>query len=880
MTLSELLDLYSNTPYVADIVSLQRQNDRSKVHWQGLKGSLKALLGAAIFRKHASPQLYILNDRESAQYFQNDLQTFLDKKNITLFISPFRREADLEEPDSWAVVQRTELLTHLKDNKKGQHIIVTYPEALYEKVVDPETLKNNTFEITVGDKLDMDFLIEFMVQYGFERTYFVHEAGTFSIRGGILDIFSFGNDLPFRIQLDEDKVESIRVFDQHTQLSIKKMHHINLVPNLEGRANADRISFFNYLATNTLVFIQDVNYTEEVTAALQKKMQEYLNSGAESAQNLIESYFLTPEEVIKGIDLFTVVEWGTRFHFDPDKTNEFEVLPQPEFNRNFNLLADTLHNNNRKRITNLVFSDQAKQVERIYAIFEDLKVKAEFVPVYQTLHEGFIDKAQKLACFTEHQIFGRYQRYKGKRGYSKTQSLTLKELYELKPGDFVTHIDHGVGIFSGLEKVEVNDKLQEAIRLKYKGGDLLYVNIHSLHKIARYVGQEGHPPKMNKLGTNTWENLKNKTKKQVKDIARDLIKLYAARKAQKGFAYAPDTYLQTELEASFIYEDTPDQARTTEDVKRDMQEPHPMDRLVCGDVGFGKTEIAIRAAFKAATEGKQVAILVPTTVLALQHSKTFNKRLEDFPVTVDFISRFKTAQQQKEVLKKVEAGKIDILIGTHRILSKDLKFKDLGLLIIDEEQKFGVAAKEKLRLLKTNVDTLTLTATPIPRTLQFSLMGARDLSIINTPPPNRQPVDTRISIFSKELIQQAIEKEIARDGQVFFVHNRIKDIFEMGDMMKALCPHARVAVAHAQMEPKKLEEIMVAFVDGFYDVLVSTNIIESGLDIPNANTIIINAAQNFGLSDLYQLRGRVGRSNRKAYCYLLTPPLTAVTPDA
>ena len=559
---------------------------------------------------------------------------------------------------------------------------------------------------------------------------------------------------------------------------------------------------------------------------------------------------------------------------------EFNISPQPEFNKNFELLGKTFKEHEMKGYTALIFSDQPKQIERIYSIFEDINIKAEFIPIYHSLYEGFVDHGQKIACYTEHQVFGRYQKYKTKKAYTKNQAITLKELYELKPGDFVTHLDYGIGVFSGLEKVEANGKIQEAIRLKYKSGDLLYVNIHSLHKITRYVGQEGKPPKLHKLGSNTWENLKNKTKSKVKDIARDLILLYAQRKSQKGFAFSKDTYLQTELEASFIYEDTPDQAKATFDFKKDMEAPAPMDRLICGDVGFGKTEIAIRAAFKSATDGKQVAILVPTTVLALQHFKTFKKRLEDFPVTVDFVSRFKTAQQQKEVLKKVEAGKVDILIGTHRILSKDIKFKDLGLLIIDEEQKFGVSSKEKLKILKTNVDTLTLTATPIPRTLQFSLMGARDMSVINTPPPNRQPVNTRIDVFNKEIIRDAIDLELSRGGQVFFVHNRIKDIFEIGDIIKGLCPQAKVAVAHAQMEAQKLEELMTSFVDGYYDVFVSTNIVESGLDIPNANTIMINMAQNFGLSDLYQLRGRVGRSNKKAYCYLLTPPMSVLTPDA
>lgn len=881
MNLPELLQLYSKQDFVQQILREQKQKPTQKIALQGLKGSIRALLGAVFYEAHHNTQLYILPDREAAEYFQNDLQTFLDKKTIWLFPSPFKHDDDPTEFDNTAVLDRTEILNQVKD--KRNQVIVTYPEALIEKVINAQALKENTFEIKVGDKLDLDFIIEFLVDYNFERTDFVYEAGTFSIRGGIIDIFSYANELPYRIELFEDSVESIRMFDPETQLSAKKLNNITIIPNVEGQEKQfDRVSLFDYLPDNTHVYAHDLPFTEEVLKNLYTKIEK--NASVEKPETDFPvpdlSYFIEAKEVMKGIGNFSVVEWGTRNYFKNPLEIERNVSPQPEFNKNFNLLADNLAANTKRHYTNIVFSDQPKQVERIYAIFEDLRISAEFVPVYRVLHEGFIDNDLKLACYTEHQIFGRYQRYKSRRSYTRNEAITLKELYELKPGDFITHIDHGVGVFSGLEKLDINGKKQEAVRLKYKGGDLLYVNIHSLHKITRYVGQEGKAPKMNKLGSPAWENLKNKTKKQVKDIARDLIKLYAQRKAQKGFAFSPDSYLQTELEASFMYEDTPDQARTTEDVKRDMESPSPMDRLVCGDVGFGKTEIAVRAAFKAVADSKQVAILVPTTVLASQHYKTFRNRLKDLPANVDFISRFKTTQQQKEVLKKVEEGRIDILIGTHRILSKDLKFKNLGLLIIDEEQKFGVAAKEKLRTFKTNVDTLTLTATPIPRTLSFSLMGARDMSIINTPPPNRQPVRTRIEVFNKEVIQEAIDYEVSRGGQVYFVHNKIKDIFEMGDMVKALCPHAKVAVAHAQMEAAKLEEIMLNFIEGYYDVLVSTNIVESGLDIPNANTIIIDQAQNFGLSDLYQLRGRVGRSNKKAYCYLLTPPMSVVSSEA
>jgi transcription-repair coupling factor (superfamily II helicase) len=878
---TQLIETYSETEALSRVINALTGATPAKINISGLKGSIRSVIGAALFQKLNRPQLYILPDKESAEYFQNDLQTFLDKKHIWLFPSPFKDDQDVETIYNQGILDRTEILGQIKDGDRRNAIVVSYPEALFEKVINQQSLKENTFEVSVGDKLDMDFMIEFLTQYNFERTDFVYEAGSFSIRGSIIDIFSFANELPYRIELFEDMVESIRMFDPETQLSAKKLSRVTIIPNVETQDKnfGNRISFFDYIAPNTQIFATDLHLTHEFIKSIYNKIKK-VSAENKSEHEIHVDHFEDAKTILKHISKFQCVEWGTKNYFPADLEIDLNISPQPDFNKNFNLLAGDLQANTKKGYTNIIFSDQAKQVERIYAIFEDLSTGAEFIPVYKVLHEGFVDHTTKLACYTEHQIFGRYQRYKGKKNYSKNESISIKELYELKPGDFVTHIDHGVGIFSGLEKLDINGKRQEAIRLKYKSGDLLYVNIHSLHKITRYVGQEGKPPKLNKLGSNAWENLKNKTKNKVKDIARDLIKLYAARKASKGFAFSPDSYLQTELEASFIYEDTPDQAKTTEEVKRDMEEPHPMDRLVCGDVGFGKTEIAIRAAFKAVADSKQVAILVPTTVLASQHYKTFKERLAEFPANVDYISRFKSPAQQKETLKKVAEGKVDILIGTHRLLSKDLKFKDLGLLIIDEEQKFGVAAKEKLRALKTNVHTLTLTATPIPRTLSFSLMGARDMSIINTPPPNRQPVKTRIEVFNKEVIRDAIDYEVARGGQVFFVHNRIKDIFDIADFVKSLCPHAKVAVAHAQMESDRLEEVMLNFIEGYYDVLVSTNIVESGLDIPNANTIIINMAQNHGLSDLYQLRGRVGRSNKKAYCYLLTPPMSVVTSEA
>lgn len=881
MNAQELIEVYSGQEFIGDILRQLHQNAKSKIYISGLKGSIRGLIGAAIFHASPGPQLYIFPDRETAEYFQNDLQTFLDKKHIWLFPSPFKDDLDIDGLYNQGVLERTEILTKINEHGSKNPIIITYSEAVFEKVISQKSLQENTFKVTVGDKLDIDFTIEFLTQYNFERTDFVYEAGSFSIRGNIIDIFSFANELPYRIELFEDTVESIRMFDPDTQLSAKKLSAVTIIPNVENQENKDsgRISLFDYISHDTLIFALDLSMTQEFIKSIYNKIKK-ASENKTSEHEIHIDFFDDPKTVFKNISAFRVIEFGTKSYFEPTLNISLNISPQPDFNKNFTLLSGDLHSNTRKNYSNIIFSDQPKQVERIYAIFEDLNTDVAFTPIYKILHEGFIDHHTQLACYTEHQIFGRYQRYKGNKNYSKNESISLRELYELKPGDFVTHIDHGVGIFSGLEKIEVSGRIQEAIRLKYKGGDLLYVNINALHKITRYIGQEGKPPKLNKLGSNAWENLKNKTKNKVKDIARDLIKLYAARKGSKGFAFAPDSYLQTELEASFIYEDTPDQAKTTEEVKKDMEKPHPMDRLVCGDVGFGKTEIAIRAAFKAVADSKQVAVLTPTTVLTAQHYKTFKNRLADFPATVDYISRFKSPAQQKETLKKVAEGKVDILIGTHRILSKDIKFKNLGLLIVDEEQKFGVAAKEKLVAIKTSIDTLTLTATPIPRTLSFSLMGARDMSIINTPPPNRQPVKTRIEVFNKEVIRDAIDFEIARGGQVFFVHNRIKDLFEVADVIKGLSPHAKVAVAHAQMESDKLEEVMINFVEGYYDVLVSTNIVESGLDIPNANTIIIDQAQNHGLSDLYQLRGRVGRSNKKAFCYLITPPMSVVTDEA
>ncbi|MCF6342480.1 MAG: transcription-repair coupling factor, partial [Bacteroidales bacterium] len=672
------------------------------------------------------------------------------------------------------------------------------------------------------------------------------------------------------------------------ELSLQNLNRISLLPNVQDRQIVEkRIAFLDYVPPKTIVWLDDLTFTRDrIALEFEKAKDTFQRFTNETEQLPPEDLFVKGDFFVDRLAAFKTVEFGHAIFFKDAQTITFNQSPQRAFNKNFELLIRDLLEKSETGFTNFILSDNPRQSKRLFDIFEDIQAenpeaaKAYFKPLKLNLSAGFVDNEIRLLCYTDHQIFDRYHRFRLREGFGRKEALSIKELYDLQPGDYVTHIDHGVGKFDGLQIIDNNGKKQETIRLVYKNDDLLYISIHSLHRISKYVGKEGTPPVLNKLGSNTWSKLKNKTKSKVKDIARDLIKLYAKRKAASGFEFMPDTYLQNELEASFIYEDTPDQLKATQDFKKDMEAPHPMDRLVCGDVGFGKTEVAIRAAFKAVNDSKQVAVLVPTTILALQHFKTFSERLQDFPVSIDYINRFKSTKQQKETLQKLKEGKLDILIGTHRILSKDIAFHDLGLFIVDEEQKFGVSAKERLRQFKANVDTLTLTATPIPRTLQFSLMGARDLSIINTPPPNRYPVQTELRSFGEELIKQAINYEVSRSGQVFFVHNRIKNIFEVKDMIRKFVPGVRIGVAHGQMEGAKLEKVMLDFIEGMYDVLLSTSIIESGLDIPNANTIIINDAQNYGLSDLHQLRGRVGRTNKKAFCYLLAPPLVALSGEA
>ncbi len=869
------------------------------VHLAGFAGAGGAVMAACFYQEYKQPCLFIVNNIEEAEYLASDLSNLLEGKAVHVFPSSFRKSYQYQQTDNGNILQRAEILNLLSKPSpsaiiggRGEVIplLISYPEALAEKVLEQSELRKSTYELKVGDTLDSEFFLEFLIEHHFERADFVYEAGYFSIRGGIVDIFSFSNPLPFRLELDGDKIESIREFDPSNQLSTRRMDFFSLVPNVQTAAiQQTRQTFFDYLPKETIIWSKDLTaglaVLEKINEKAAGQLIHFTTSDEKEFEIPASELFLSKKDFEMGITNFKLVEFGTRKYFTSlggRSMGEVHVTqsPQPTFHKNFDLIRDDLKANTKKGYTNLVFSDSGKQVERLYAIFDDLDPEVQFEPVFHAISEGFIDHDLKLACYTDHQLFDRFYKYKTRERYSRTKSITLKELRELKPGDFVVHVDHGIGKFAGLEKMEMGGSRVEAVRLVYRDNDLLYVTINSLDKISKYVGKDGTEPRMNKLGSDAWDKLKAKTKDKVKDIARDLIKLYAARKSQPGFEYSPDNYLQTELEASFIYEDTPDQAKATEDFKRDMESPHPMDRLICGDVGFGKTEVAIRAAFKACCDSKQVAILVPTTILASQHYRTFKERLKGFPVNIDFINRFRTATEQKDILKRAKDGRIDILIGTHRLLSKDVQFKNLGLMVVDEEQKFGVTSKEKLKQLRVNVDTLTLTATPIPRTLHFSLMGARDLSIINTPPPNRQPVTTEVHQVNDDLLRDTINEEVSRGGQAFVIHNRVKDIYDLADKLRALCPTVRFGIAHGQLEGHELEEVMIKFVEGDYDVLVATTIIESGLDISNANTILINNAHMYGLSDIHQMRGRVGRSNKKAYCYLMIPGFAGMTEDA
>ena len=885
--LSKILEKYQGDERIKAITKRCIAPNPARLMVQGMVGAQDSFVLAAIFHEIGHSQIFIASDKEEAAYFQNTLDLIIEKPKVHFFPDSFKRPMAYEELNNHNVLDRTECINRVNQYQGKGQIVVTYPEAIFEKVVDPRLLDANKILLAKGETLDVDTIIEVLVEYGFERVDFVYEPGQFSIRGGIVDIFSYGNEWPYRVELFDEEIESIRTFNPTTQLSLKNIERISIIPNINsGFKQEEKVPLFSVFSEDTVVWIRDLDIVLDKLQMCFDKSEEFaksinVNTEEELKRVFDERAFIYPDEVMQSLEPFDIIiNKKSRLEIKVDELINFESKPQPSFNKNFKLLIEDLERNDKAGLETFIFTDSTKQIERFYSIFEDLGADVNIHPVNKSIYEGFIDASVNLACYTDHQIFERFHRYRLKKGFTKEQALNLKMLRELQPGDFVTHIDHGVGKYSGLEKIEVGGKVQESVRLLYQNNDILYVSINSLHKISKFVGKDGKPPRLNKIGGDAWKALKRKTKKKVKDIAKELIKLYAKRKASKGHAFPMDGYLQNELEASFIYEDTPDQLKATNEMKEDMMAEHPMDRLICGDVGFGKTEVALRGAFKAIVGGKQVAILVPTTILALQHYKTFHERLKDFGVEVDFLNRFKTTKQKKEIFAKMADGSLDLVIGTHALLNKDVRFKDLGLLIIDEEQKFGVAAKEKLRGLKVNVDTLTLTATPIPRTLQFSLMAARDLSIIRTPPPNRQPIHTERRIFNDELIRDAIYYEVNRGGQVFFVHNRVKSLPDISAMVQRLCPDVSLRTAHGQMEPKQLEERLVSFIDGKYDVLICTNIIETGLDISNANTIIINNANQFGMSDLHQLRGRVGRSNRKAFCYLFAPPLSVLTSDA
>jgi transcription-repair coupling factor (superfamily II helicase) len=858
-----------------------------KVHIKGLLGSSLSFVVKTVFENAGKPFLLVFNDKEEAAYYLNDLEQLIGDADVLFYPGSYRRPYQLEETDNANVLLRAEVLNRINSRKKPS-VVVTYADAVFEKVITRKELEKNTLKIAVGDQISIDFINEVLHEYEFRRVDFITEPGEFSVRGGIIDVFSFSNDNPYRIEFFGNEVDSIRTFDVETQLSIEKQKKITIIPNVENKFFRDkREHFLDYIGNDTVLFLENAELLATQLDKLFEKAGESFGKLKEGIAHVSpDELFSSGKDFLEKSELFTVVELGIRSVFEPELALAFNTSPQPSFNKQFDMLLSNLGDNRAKGIRNYLLCSNETQAKRFHDIFASIDeevhedVRKDYETVVLPLYQGFVDLDNKIACYTDHQIFERYHKFQIKNGYSKKQSITLKELNTLAVGDYVTHIDHGIGKFGGLQKIENEGRIQEAIKLVYADNDIVYVSIHALHKIAKYNGKDGAPPKIYKLGSGAWKALKQKTKARVRQIAFNLIQLYAKRRLEKGYAYNPDSYLQLELESSFIYEDTPDQTKATQEVKADMESDRPMDRLVCGDVGFGKTEVAIRAAFKAVDNGKQVAVLVPTTILAYQHFRTFSERLKEMPVSVGYLNRFRTAKEKAQTLKDLADGKLDIVIGTHQLVNKDVKFKDLGLLIVDEEQKFGVNVKDRLKTIAANVDTLTLTATPIPRTLQFSLMAARDLSVITTPPPNRYPIETHVIGFNEETIRDAISHEIQRNGQVFFINNRIENIKEIAGMIQRLVPDARIGVGHGQMDGKKLEELMLAFMNGEFDVLVATTIIESGLDVPNANTIFINNANNFGLSDLHQMRGRVGRSNKKAFCYFITPPYSVMTEDA
>ena len=856
------------------------KNRSATVHLEELVGGALSFYAAAAVAKSGGVHLFVAEDRDAAAYLMNDFYNLLDEERVCFFPSSWKRSAVYGAEDAQGVVQRTATMNALRGFPgKGYLVVCTYPEALAERVADADTLRKGTISVRVGDKISIEVLEQELVDAAFTRVDFVYEPGQYSVRGGIVDVFSYSESKPYRLDFFGDEVDSIRRFNISSQLSSDKLDRVEIIPDLNaGVPAAAKVSLARFAGADAAWWFYDADFVFRRVNDVRRKTLADMERPEE-----IDSLLTSRNGLLADLAGCRIFALRDNLPERPAEASvKFSTAPQPKFNKNFEMLADDMIRNALRGYDTYILSENKAQVERLENIFHQIgRGQAVVRSLSVTLHEGFVDNDLKLCLYTDHQIFDRYQRYRINGEIRRDEQMTVAELNQLRPGDYVVHIDHGVGRFDGLVKIAAGDgRMQEAIKLVYKDGDVLFVNVHSLHRISRYKSGDGEPPKVYKLGNGAWQKLKNATKKAVKDISRELIALYAKRKASKGFAFSPDSYLQHELEASFKWEDTPDQQSATAAVKKDMESDQPMDRLVCGDVGFGKTEVAIRAAFKAAVDGKQVAVLVPTTILALQHYRSFTERLRNFPVRVEYLNRTKSAKEVGQIREDLAAGKIDILIGTHKILGKQIVFRDLGLLIIDEEQKFGVAAKEKLTQMSVSVDTLTLTATPIPRTLQFSLMGSRDLSVISTPPPNRQPILTESHVFSEEIVRDAVEAELARGGQVYFVHNRVADLPVLQGLITRLCPKARVAVGHGKMPAEQLEKLIMDFIYGEFDVLVSTTIVENGIDIPNANTIIVNNAQNFGLSDLHQLRGRVGRSNQKAYCYLLSPPDELLSADA
>ena len=856
------------------------KNRSATVHLEELVGGALSFYAAAAVEKSGGVHVFVAEDRDAAAYLMNDFYNLLEETQVYFFPSSWKRSAAYGAEDAQGVVQRTAAMNAVRGfSGEGYLVVCTYPEALAERVADAETLRKGTIAVRVGDKISIEVLEQELVDAAFTRVDFVYEPGQYSVRGGIVDVFSYSESKPYRLDFFGDEVDSIRRFNISSQLSSDKLDRVEIIPDLNaGTPAAAKVSFVRFAGVDAAWWFYDADFVFRRVNDVRRKTLADMERPEEIDSLLTSRNGLTAD--LAGCRMFVLRD---NLPERPAETSvKFSTTPQPKFNKNFEMLADDMIRNALRGYDTYILSENKAQVERLENIFHQIgRGQAVVRSLSTTLHEGFVDNDLKLCLYTDHQIFDRYQRYRINGEIRRDEQMTVAELNQLRPGDYVVHIDHGVGRFDGLVKIAAGDgRMQEAIKLVYKDGDVLFVNVHSLHRISRYKSGDGEPPKVYKLGNGAWQKLKNATKKAVKDISRELIALYAKRKASKGFAFSPDSYLQHELEASFKWEDTPDQQSATAAVKKDMESDQPMDRLVCGDVGFGKTEVAIRAAFKAAVDGKQVAVLVPTTILALQHYRSFTERLRNFPVRVEYLNRTKSTKEVNQIREDLAAGKIDILIGTHKMLGKQIVFRDLGLLVIDEEQKFGVAAKEKLTQMSVSVDTLTLTATPIPRTLQFSLMGSRDLSVISTPPPNRQPILTESHVFSEEIIRDAIEAELARGGQVYFVHNRVEDLPALQGLITRICPKARVAVGHGKMPAEQLEKLIMDFIYGEFDVLIATTIVENGIDIPNANTIIVDNAQNFGLSDLHQLRGRVGRSNQKAYCYLLSPPDELLSSDA